>query len=64
MASHLAFMEREVLYRMNRKGSLKSEIAEALGRHRTTIYRELARNTGGRGYRPQQARGAASALSS
>ncbi len=55
MASHLTFKEREILYRMNRKGSSKSEIAEALGRHRTTIYRELARNTGGCGYRPQQA---------
>jgi len=55
MASHLTFTEREVLYRMNRKGSTKFEIAETLGRHRTTIHRELARNTGGRGYRPKQA---------
>ena len=31
MASHLTFKEREVLYRMNRKGSSKSEIAEHLG---------------------------------
>jgi len=51
MASHLTFKEREVLFRMNRKGIAKSEIAEALGRDRSTIYRELARNTGGRGYR-------------
>jgi len=33
---------------------MKSEIAEALGRHRTTNHRELARNTGGRGYRPNK----------
>ena len=54
MASHLTFKEREVLYRMNRKGSSKSEIVETLGRHRTTIYRELAHNTGGCGYRPHR----------
>jgi len=32
-----------------------AEIAETLGRHRSTIYRELDRNTGQRGYRPLQA---------
>ncbi len=36
MVSHLTFKEREVLYRMNRKGSSKSEIVETLGRHHTT----------------------------
>jgi IS30 family transposase len=33
----------------------KSEIAELMGRDRSTIYREVKRNTGGRGYRPKQA---------
>ena len=33
----------------------KSEIAELMGRSRSTIYREIQRNTGGRGYRPKQA---------
>jgi len=55
MASHLTFKEREILYRMNRSGEAKSKIAETLGRDRSTIYRELTRNRGGRGYRPQQA---------
>lgn len=55
MARHLSFQEREILYRMKRLEKTIREIAETLGRHRSTIYRELARNTGGRGYRPQQA---------
>jgi IS30 family transposase len=33
----------------------KSEIASLMGRDRSTIYREMKRNTGGRGYRPRQA---------
>jgi IS30 family transposase len=33
----------------------KSEIAKLMGRDRSTIYREVERNTGGRGYRPKQA---------
>jgi IS30 family transposase len=40
---------------MKRSEKPIAEIAETLGRHRSTIYRELDRNTGGRGYRPQQA---------
>lgn len=55
MARHLTFQEREILYRMKRSEKPITEIAETLGRHRSTIYRELDRNTGGRGYRPQQA---------
>lgn len=55
MAVHLTFQEREVLYRMKRTEKTIPEIADTLGRHRSTIYRELGRNTGGRGYRPQQA---------
>jgi transposase, IS30 family len=55
MASHFTLQERRVLYRLKKSGRSKAEIAEALGRHRSTIYRELRRNAGGRGYRFQQA---------
>ena len=55
MASHLTFQEREILYRMNKAAKSQAEIAEVLGRDRSTVWRELNRNTGGRGYRPQQA---------
>jgi transposase, IS30 family len=55
MAQHLTFAERKVLYRLKKEGYSKAEIARVLERHRSTIGRELARNTGGRGYRPRQA---------
>lgn len=55
MASHLTFQERELLYRMNKTGKSQAEIADVLDRDRSTVWRELSRNTGGRGYRPQQA---------
>jgi IS30 family transposase len=55
MASHLTFREREFLYRLLKVRKPKSEIAELMGRDRSTIYREIKRNTGGRGYRPKQA---------
>ncbi len=55
MASHFTFCEREILYRLLKVKKLKSEIARLMGRDRSTIYREIERNTGGRGYRPKQA---------
>ena len=55
MAKHLTCEERQFLYRLKKKGKSNTEIAELMGRHRSTIGRELSRNTGGRGYRPQQA---------
>ena len=55
MASHLPFEERQVLYRLNKAKTPKARIAEILERDRSTIYRELKRNTGGRGYRAKQA---------
>jgi IS30 family transposase len=55
MASHFTFEERQFLYRLNRKGKSKREIAELIGRDRSTVYRELKRNMGRRGYRPKQA---------
>ena len=33
----------------------KTQIAKLMDRHKSTISRELARNTGNRGYRPKQA---------
>ena len=36
-------------------GMTITEIADELGRHKTTISREIKRNTGRRGYRPKQA---------
>ena len=55
MASHLTFEERQFLYRLKRKRVPKAEIARLMGRDRSTMYRELERNTGMRGYRPKQA---------
>lgn len=55
MASHLTFEERKFLYRLNKKGVSKTEIARLMGRDRSTVYRELDRNMGKCGYRPKQA---------
>lgn len=55
MAQHLTLVERKVLYRLKKAGKSKQQIAELMGRHPSTIGRELKRNTGRRGYRPQQA---------
>src|SRR6185369_17245790 len=45
----------QFLYRLKNKDVPIPEIARLMGRDRSTIYRELKRNTGKRGYRPQQA---------
>ena len=55
MAKHLTFEERQFLYRLKKNGKSTTEMVELMGRHRSTIYRELNRNAGGRGYRPKQA---------
>jgi len=55
MASHFTFCEREILYRLLKAKKPKAEIARLMGRSRSTIYREMKRNTGGCGYRPKQA---------
>ena len=47
--------ERYQIHILKRAGHTQSEIAEMLGRHKATISRELARNTGLSGYRPKQA---------
>ncbi len=55
MADHFTSAERKILYGLYKKGKSKAEIAELMGRHRSTIYRELRRNKGQRGYRHKQA---------
>ena len=47
--------ERYQIYVLKKAGKSNQEIAALLGRHPATIGRELKRNTGLRGYRPQQA---------
>lgn len=52
---HLTSYQRCQLYTLKRRGDSPSRIANELGFHRSTIYRELARNIGLRGYRFIQA---------
>jgi len=47
--------DRIEIYAMKQAGNRQNIIAAALGVHPSTISRELARNTGLRGYRPKQA---------
>ena len=53
--SQLTVDERNQFYALRKANIPMSEIADQLNRSRTTLYNELARNTGGRGYRPKQA---------
>ena len=61
MASHFTFEERGFLYRLNKEGKPKAQIARLMGRDRSTVYRELKRNSGKRCYRPKQAQRLANA---
>ena len=47
--------DRIEIYAMKQAGNSQARVAQLLGVHRSTISRELARNTGLRGYRPKQA---------
>ena len=47
--------ERYQIYALLKAGNNQTEIAMILNRHKSTISRESRRNTGLRGYRPQQA---------
>ncbi len=38
-----------------KNGNTQSQIAQLLNRHKSTVSREIWRNTGNRGYRPKQA---------
>lgn len=55
MAKHLTLAERQVLQRMIKAKRSKAEIGKLLNRHRSTIYRELRRNSNLRGYHAQGA---------
>lgn len=55
MAKHLTCREREVLRGLLSRKMSKEEIAQVMQRDPSTIYRELARNSGAGGYRPRQA---------
>jgi len=58
---HLTYDKRCQIYALLKSAHAKTEIAELLGVHRSTITRELKRNTGGKGYRYLQAQEKASA---
>lgn len=47
--------ERYQIYILKKAGNRQTEIAALLGRNKSTISRELKRNTGLKGYRPKQA---------
>lgn len=53
--THITREERYQIYALKKAGHKQYEIAEVLKRNESTISRELARNSGRRGYRPKQA---------
>ena len=53
--THLTQEERYQIYAYKMAGYSNTDIAEILGRHVSAIRREIHRNTGLKGYRPQQA---------
>src|SRR3972149_7115179 len=55
MAHHFTVEERVILYGLLKTETPKKYIAEIMQRDRSTIYREIKRNPGLRGYRPKQA---------
>jgi IS30 family transposase len=52
---HLSQAERYQIRALMKAGHDQSQIAKVLDRNKSTISRELSRNTGSRGYRPKQA---------
>lgn len=52
---HLASSDRFVIYHLRRAGLTLAEIAVQIGVHKSTVSREISRNSGRRGYRPLQA---------
>jgi IS30 family transposase len=55
MYKHLSREERYQIYSLIKARHTLTEIARLLGRHRSTISREIDRGRGGRGYRAEQA---------
>ena len=53
--THLAQQERYQIHPLMKAGHEPCEIATLIGRHLSTVGRELSRNRGHRGYRPKQA---------
>jgi len=53
--TQLTMDDRIEIYALKKAGLNQSEIAKQLGRHKSTLSRELRRNTGQRGYRVKQA---------
>ena len=52
---HLSQTERYQIYILMKDGKTQTQIAQLLNRHKSTISREIRRNTCNRGYRPKQA---------
>jgi IS30 family transposase len=52
---HLQYDERCQIRALHKQGVSISEIARQLGRHKSTVSRELRRNAGKAGYRHKQA---------
>ena len=52
---HLSQTERYQIYILMKDGKTQSQIAKLMDRHKSTISREIGRNTGLKGYRPKQA---------
>ena len=53
--NHLSYEQRVELYALLKAGLNQTEIAKIIGVNKSTVSRELARNTGLKGYRPKQA---------
>ena len=53
--NHFSQNERYQIFSLMKAGLNCTQIAEILGRSKSTISREIRRNKGGRGYRPKQA---------
>jgi len=53
--NQIAVEERYHIHSYKKAGFCPAKIAQMLGRHKSSVYRELSRNTGERGYRPKQA---------